>query len=693
MDDSGKRKALIIAVSDYDRNSNLKDLPFCENDGIEMKKLLKKLRYKIKNVDGLIGNVDGTLMRESIFGFFADEDINSEDTLLFYFSGHGVPGKNDVFLASSNIDLKSPKVRGFSFADLNEEINNCFAKRIVLILDSCYAGSLKLDSKSGENALAKVAKNEFSSKFKEGEGKCLLASCMGFQESFATKEEDHSFFTNYLLKGLRGISEKSVDENGLVTPESLMNSINYAITNHAGKKSEQRPVTKTEFAGKIILAEYPDKAERKKPKLEFDNDIISHIRKGEILFSQNELSAATLEFNEALKKDPKNQDALNWIGEIMLDERKNAVDHFEKMLKIDGYNVRTINNLGLAYLNSGDRKSAIAKYDQALTLNPNNSLRLPNQFQLAILLTGKSKKIETSVIQSEIVSLRKRIIDARIPPPRDDNFRLLTWNIRRFNEKEYRAIEYIAEICKNFDIIAIQEVLNDLRGLETLQSSLGKHWNFLFSEASDSMYRLAFAYNTNKVQFTGFASGMSRTWGRLETKFDRVPYMVSFRINGCNFILVNTHFPFGSISKRLEEYKQFSQYLKHFIKIDSLGADVIGCGTFNLEPTAIRAEEPIFKKIQKNPNLMYEDLASNGFFIPEKIRNIKTNLDKTKSYQSIGFQRFRDSHMKFNSCGTIDFVGAVYKRDPKLAFKFTDALPLWAEFKTKPNQIAIFLNP
>jgi hypothetical protein len=146
------------------------------------------------------------------------------------------------------------------------------------------------------------------------------------------------------------------------------------------------------------------------------------------------------------------------------------------------------------------------------------------------------------------------------------------------------------------------------------------------------------------------------------------------------------------MSKRLEDYRQFKNYLEHFTKIDSLGADVIGCGTFNLSPVAMDRDDEGLKIVKKNPEILYEQLTDRGFIIPAQIRNMKTNLDKNRSFQSIGYQKMRDPSLKFNKCGTIDFVGAIYSGDREMYNKFTDHLPLWAEFKTKPNK-SIYLNP
>ncbi|EGG42066.1 caspase domain-containing uncharacterized protein [Candidatus Nitrosarchaeum limnium SFB1] len=262
-----RKKALVIAVSDYDVDS-LRNLSFCKNDGDDMHKILKNLGYDIKNHEELIGYVDGTHMQDAIYDFFHD-NIQLDDTLLFYFSGHGVPGNGDYFLASSNIDPKIPKKRGFSFEDLNGEIVNCHSAKKVIIIDSCYAGSAKVDAKGSVIAAAIDAKNHQDQSF-EGVGTCLLSSCMGAQESFDSAEGNHSFFTNYLIKGLNGANGKSVDDNGLVTPESLMNYIDREIDAIPEEnRPNQTPLRKIMNAGgPIEIAKFPEFAKHLSSKSE-----------------------------------------------------------------------------------------------------------------------------------------------------------------------------------------------------------------------------------------------------------------------------------------------------------------------------------------------------------------------------------------------------------------------------------------
>jgi hypothetical protein len=98
-----KRRALIIAVSQY--NDPLKSLPFCKNDGNEICEVLKSLGYQIPDNNKLVGQVKGNQIKNAIYDFFGDETVNIQDTILFYYSGHGIPDiDGDVYLASSEIN-------------------------------------------------------------------------------------------------------------------------------------------------------------------------------------------------------------------------------------------------------------------------------------------------------------------------------------------------------------------------------------------------------------------------------------------------------------------------------------------------------------------------------------------------------------------------------------------------------------
>lgn len=309
-------------------------------------------------------------------------------------------------------------------------------------------------------------------------------------------------------------------------------------------------------------------------------------------------------------------------------------------------------------------------------------------------------------VAKEIRNLRYRIESENIPVRSSNNLHLLTWNIRNLNKKkEDRAIRYIAEICKRFDVIAIQETKDDLGGLEKLQRRLGRKYRFLFSDPSGNGERLVFCYDSSTTQFTGLAAeivmqpGAGRNNKKPELEFDRTPYMASFRKNGCNFIIVTVHIYYGSgsaVKYRRDEIANIAKYLKkRSTDVDALDSDFIACGDFNIEDTKRKLSKNKRAGTEKQKILrsLFSALKSGGLIIPEVIQESPSNLTKTKHFDQIGFHKYSDSTIEFKKGGTIDFVNAVYANDPKAKYKLTDHLPMWAVFSTKRDKKPKYLNP
>lgn len=92
--------------------------------------------------------------------------------------------------------------------------------------------------------------------------------------------------------------------------------------------------------------------------------------------------------------------------------------------------------------------------------------------------------------------------------------RLATWNIREFPSGKYgsrlpESDYYIAEIISHFDIVAIQEVREDLGNLKEVMRILGGTWKFIATDVTEgaggNRERMVFVYNSHKVGFRNVA--------------------------------------------------------------------------------------------------------------------------------------------------------------------------------------------
>jgi hypothetical protein len=253
-----KKKALIVAVSDY---TNLQRLDFCKNDGNEIYSILNSLGYEISEDNKLIGEVKADKIKDKIYDFFYDDTNKPDDTLVFYYSGHGIPDtSDDTYLASSDIDPDQPFRKGFSFEQLTKMLQGSVSTRIVAVLDCCYSGAAKLSKghQDDEAILGTKSIDIKSRKLEQGQGKYILAASQAAQEAYALTEGNHSIFSYYLIEGLKGNAD-SVDKEGNVTPQSLGRYVYKAIMNlPIEKRPKQKPITRAEESGDVILANYPD---------------------------------------------------------------------------------------------------------------------------------------------------------------------------------------------------------------------------------------------------------------------------------------------------------------------------------------------------------------------------------------------------------------------------------------------------
>ena len=160
--------------------------------------------------------------------------------------------------------------------------------------------------------------------------------------------------------------------------------------------------------------------------------------------------------------------------------------------------------------------------------------------------------------------------------------KLLSWNIENLGKsKSDSTIMYIAETAKNYDIIAIQEVVAGYGGAQAVArladelNRKGTKWDYTISDpTSSSAYkteRYAFIWKTSKVKKIG------KAW--LEQKYhleiDREPYFCTFLYEGKQFTVVNFH----AITKKRQPETEI-KYFK-FLPDEYPDLNLIFVGDFN----------------------------------------------------------------------------------------------------------------
>lgn len=269
--------------------------------------------------------------------------------------------------------------------------------------------------------------------------------------------------------------------------------------------------------------------------------------------------------------------------------------------------------------------------------------------------------------------------DYAVPNRRvDENLLLATWNIRQFgNKKTTRALQYIADICERFDIIALQEIKTDLRGLSRLQNLLPGNYKILVTDPTGNNERLAFLYDKRTVITTGLVCEIGfPVPGKTHIGYQlhRMPYCASFRAGRFDFVVANVHIYYGETKagkgQREKEIAELVNYVDKRSRTERskvFDRDFFVVGDFNIEAMGDR---------------FFEALVQKGFIMPKNLDELNTNFDRNRTFDKIAWIN-RPSFSFTGKCNIVPFYQAVYQdtEAPGGRAEISDHLPLWAEFR------------
>jgi tetratricopeptide (TPR) repeat protein len=252
--------------------------------------------------------------------------------------------------------------------------------RVIVILDCCYSGSAKI-GKGSEKDVARKWRGIMEERSKNLQQqqqmhvKCILAASQSHQEAYALKEEEHSVFTKYLLKGLKGEDNESVDNEGHATAQLLGDYVYRAIKRlPPNERPHQDPIIITEGSAKIILASYPKlkplkiedtrgvtrqkRTLSRKTKISITVGIVTVISavlalalfnqqmltnekyalygKAEALIKTGNYTGAITYFDQAFRIDPNFKDAINAV-QMLSDKKGTLYDKGVTLLRDDNY--------------------------------------------------------------------------------------------------------------------------------------------------------------------------------------------------------------------------------------------------------------------------------------------------------------------------------------------------------------------
>ncbi|MEL6538522.1 MAG: endonuclease/exonuclease/phosphatase family protein [Bacteroidota bacterium] len=273
-----------------------------------------------------------------------------------------------------------------------------------------------------------------------------------------------------------------------------------------------------------------------------------------------------------------------------------------------------------------------------------------------------------------------------------------SFNVRKLGNSRNRGPrtwKFLGRVSQHFDLLAIQEVLDDMSGLNRLMEQIGPEWGMIVSDKT-GVYpgdrgvgeRLAFFFRWNTVQrgevvsditydrskvtqilfdnldevvnlkaeydrkLADYESGKRKTKPKLDApiflSFIRQPFCVSFQIKGFpgtepyRFMAINAHLIYGTMADRKREFKALMEWITDRVKDNDHAyyPNFMLLGDLNLnfdDPDKDMAD--IEGYLKSFNDAMGEEVEVNFPFLdvhPSAHKQYTSNVKLTQRYDQIG---------------------------------------------------------
>lgn len=237
---AGRRIALIVGISDYADSSI--DLEYADRDAKVLYDTLTNPALGPAAFDRrdvrLLVNKEATLagINTGLRDFL--RQAREEDSVLFYFAGHGAPDPNqlgDLYLLAHDTEPENIAGTGLLMRHVRETIAEIPAKHVLILTDACHSGGMA--SAPGLRSLKTNPIHQvFLDKLQHASGGlAILTASEAAQVSFENSRWDgHGVFTHFLVKGLRGAADE--DRDNIVALGELLEYVREHVRRETSSK-------------------------------------------------------------------------------------------------------------------------------------------------------------------------------------------------------------------------------------------------------------------------------------------------------------------------------------------------------------------------------------------------------------------------------------------------------------------------
>ncbi|MGH3980231.1 MAG: caspase, EACC1-associated type [Pseudonocardiaceae bacterium] len=242
------RLALVIGTASY-TDPGFRQLRAPAQDVADMAEVLADPEIGRFTVTQVLDRAEYEI-RRAIGVFLADRRV--DDLVVVYLSCHGVlDARGRLYFAATDTVKSQLSSTGVESGWLLEQLENCRARRQVLILDCCFSGSFARTKGDPEVDLERRLVGA-------GRGRAVLTASRAEEYSYEgtplPEATDRSVFTAGLVDGLRS-GDADRDGDGYITVEDAYTYAADQVSARGGTQSPQRWLYGAE--GTIVLARNP----------------------------------------------------------------------------------------------------------------------------------------------------------------------------------------------------------------------------------------------------------------------------------------------------------------------------------------------------------------------------------------------------------------------------------------------------
>jgi hypothetical protein len=209
---SGNRYALLIGVSEYDEEA---PLPACSADALDVYDALVAGQFDSENVWLLCHGNDERISAQPRFEDILDRldeikdmSLDPDDTVLFYFTGHGVRADGDYLLPPASRRRKLDRTAYTVKEIVDDYLLESGSRQVILMLDACRneMGSTEKGGSSPKRGIGKDTSAYLDELDTDRTGVAVLFSCLPEEKSFIIEHPEmgaRSSFSKCLADAIR----------------------------------------------------------------------------------------------------------------------------------------------------------------------------------------------------------------------------------------------------------------------------------------------------------------------------------------------------------------------------------------------------------------------------------------------------------------------------------------------------------